>query len=79
MLDNREGNRTGEGLKCKNKWERHENVSKMQVEKKKVWGENGINFNNWNEIPEAAFMGSREQMEKSESEFDTPIIRRERS
>lgn len=63
MLGNREGNKTGEGLTYKNKWERHEDFSTIQEEKESI-GKNGISFNNWSEIPGVAFMGSREQREE---------------
>ena len=51
-------------MKCKNKWEKCEDFSKMQVEKRERISDNGINFNSWNAIPEVALMGSREQVEE---------------
>lgn len=32
--------------------------------RKETIGKNGISFNNWSEIPDVAFMGSREQGEE---------------
>lgn len=62
MPCNREGNKTRGSLKCKNNWETRDDFSKMQVEKERKYGKK--RFYNWNEIPEVAFMESREQVKE---------------